>query len=45
MKLLENIDLTEKSGTYQEYLWGYKFTRNSNLNKTKMANYKLKKYK
>ena len=49
IKLLQNIDLTEKSGTlqkskYQEQFWSYKFTKNSNLNK-KVESYKLKKIK
>ena len=49
IKLLRNIDLTEKSGKlqknkYQEQFWSYKFTRNSNLNK-KVESYKLKKIK
>ena len=44
-KLLQSVDLTEKSGTYnyQEQFWCYKFIRNSNLI-NKIENYKLKKY-
>ena len=44
-KLLQSIDLTKKSGTYnyQEQFWCYKFIRNSNLI-NKIENYKLKKY-
>ena len=49
IKLLKNIDLTEKSKTlykkkndYQEQFWSWKFTSNFNLNK-KMENIKFKK--
>ena len=43
IKLLQNIDVTEKSKTlpknkYQQQLWNCKFTSHSNLNKKNQSN-------